>query len=184
MGGRGSGRIATKTLTDHCRSIDLAALMRVGRTSGGLSWSMSGRVVSSIRWALKADALEVSVVTDGTGVGLGPRRQVIPLMATSAGFGGSRQWLQCSCGRRCRVIYLLAAGTRCRGCGSLSYRSQRQRPEERALRMAEAMSARLGGVAYDHFPDKPARMHRSTYERLQLRHESLVGRVEAADGIA
>jgi hypothetical protein len=79
---------------------------------------------------------------------------------------------------------MLVAGARCRGCGSLSYRSQRQRPEERALRMAEAISARLGGVAYDHLPDKPARMHRTTYERLQQRHESLVGRVEAAERIA
>ena len=172
MGGHGSGRIATKTLTDTQRSIDIAALMRVGRTSGGLSWSSGGRVASSIRWALKADALEISEASDG-------RRQVIPLVTTSAGFGGRRRWFQCACGQRCRVIYLLSAGARCRGSGSLSYRSQRQRPEERALRMAEAISARLGGVAYDHFPDKPARMHRLTYQRLQQRHDKLVRAVEA-----
>ncbi len=54
MGGHGSGRSATQTLTDHDRSIDLAALMRVGTANRSLSWSTGGRVVSSILSTLSA----------------------------------------------------------------------------------------------------------------------------------
>ncbi len=50
--------------------------------------------------------------------------------------------------------------------------------------MAEAISARLGWVAFDQFLDGPVRMHRSTYERLQLRHERMVAKVEAVQRIA
>jgi hypothetical protein len=92
MGGQCSERIATKTPTDEYRSIDLAAVMRVGCESGGLSWSFCGRVVSSIRSALKEDALEIFDVSGGLHGAHGGRLQVIPLVSTSAGFGGSNHF--------------------------------------------------------------------------------------------
>jgi hypothetical protein len=73
MGGQCSERIATKTPTDEYRSIDLAAVMRVGCES-------------------KEDALEIFDVSGGLHGAHGGRLQVIPLVSTSAGFGGSNHF--------------------------------------------------------------------------------------------
>ncbi len=55
----------------------------------------------------------------------------------------------------------------CRTCHGLAYQSQRDRREDRLRHRARAIRQRLGGTAnlFEPFPDRPKRIHRSTYAR-------------------
>ena len=68
---------------------------------------------------------------------------------TPCTYGGQRAWWRCPavrCGRRVAVLF----GGRvfaCRQCHELTYRSQREAPDDRATRRAEKLRDRLGWEA-------------------------------------
>jgi hypothetical protein len=75
------------------------------------------------------------------------------------------------CGRRVALLYLRGHEFGCRQCGGLAYATQSESPHFRAITKAQKLRIRLGGDAdlRAPFPRKPARMHRSTYDRLLAR---------------
>lgn len=90
---------------------------------------------------------------------------------TVCNYGGQRPWLHCparGCGKRVAILYGGAIFA-CRHCHQLAYESQRERDYERALRRAQSINERLGGVGCvaDGVPPKPKGMHWSTYRRLE-----------------
>ena len=104
----------------------------------------------------------------------------IELDRTPQRLGGKRSWFKCPepfCGRRCRILYFKDRFA-CRTCHGLAYTSQRQSPENRAFSQARKIRRLLGGPASldEPFPDKPAGMHQSTYERLRERHDEYIQR--------
>lgn len=101
--------------------------------------------------------------------GGGKTRMVVDLEWTPCNFGGMRPWFRCpGCGRRCAVLYWTGGRFLCRCCLGLAYPSQRESPAERAKRRAAKIRKRLGGDPWIHapLPEKPPRMHWSTYWRL------------------
>ena len=105
----------------------------------------------------------------------------ISLTTTRPPFGGLRWWFVCPrLNRRVRRLYLPLGGRhfRSRRAYRLRYSSQRETVHDRAMRRARKLCLRLGGdPADDSYPDKPKRMHWTTYNRMM---DELV----RADGIA
>lgn len=121
----------------------------------------------------------------------------VPLVWTRCHYGSRRPWFLCPgpeeqrCGRRAAILFGTPEEPRllCRTCCGLAYDSQRETPDCRALHRARKIRQRLGPLLsnWQHpFPEKPKRMHWSTYERLAeaaLKDEeaglaALVGRFE------
>jgi hypothetical protein len=175
--------------TTEYRSIDIAWLRRKGARhvgySGRIRWSRDGVEHASIDYAIEAAGLRLRYrVTSGGGA---PQHidELVPIVSTAMHLGGCRHWFACpSCGRRCRILYG-GARFRCRLCRGAGYESQyesrmlsvcgirwcmRARLEERGSRLASVLGLDDG------FPDKPPRMHWSTYRRLEARDRKLAGR--------
>jgi hypothetical protein len=108
--------------------------------------------------------------------------QRVPITWTPCRFGGRRPWFVCPassggryCGRRVAVLYGAGELFACRRCCGLVYASQQESPHDRSLSQAQKIRFRLGGSpsTFDAFPEKPKRMHRSTYDRLRARGEKV-----------
>jgi hypothetical protein len=106
--------------------------------------------------------------------------QRVPITWTGCHFGGRRPWFVCSvyregryCGRRVAILYGAGAYFACRRCHGLAYASQQEAVRERGFTRARKILIRLGAKPdlFDPFPEKPARMHRRTYERLHRAYE-------------
>lgn len=144
---------------------------------------MAGERMGSVGWSLTREALTISYArTDDEGE---PREyhDRLQITTTDAGFGGLRQWVVCPCGRRCRVVYVGARGTRCRQCYRLAYQSQREDVATRAQRRAAQLARSVGAgvdAPFDWWPPKPKRMHWNTYWRLGEKHWRLVELEDAA----
>jgi hypothetical protein len=97
----------------------------------------------------------------------------VGLSYTSCGLGGRRAWWVCSaCGNRCAVLYFGANTFACRKCHHLSYPSQSETREDRALRAAGKIRRRLGwepGVANPIGP-RPKGMHQNTFWRHKAKY--------------
>jgi len=95
--------------------------------------------------------------------------QLVPIVRTKCGFGGTRPWFRCDrCRRRAAILYLATgSGFACRRCLGLAYRSQSATAANRAISKARKLRERLGGgpSVLDPLPGKPPRMHRQTYWR-------------------
>ncbi len=101
--------------------------------------------------------------------------------------GGKRPWFLCpSCGRRCGVLYGIGPRIICRVCGGLTYESQNESRDFRALRKAQKIWVRLGGNAdvTEPFPSRPRYMHRRTYQRLWRQYEAAIEQYVGGDGVA
>jgi hypothetical protein len=107
--------------------------------------------------------------------------QTVPIVWTGCHLGGRRPWFSCvadvageSCGRRVAILYLHDDQLvfACRACSGLVYRSQQLCPSDRAQWRAQKLRKRLSG-SRNSLPEKPPRMHWSTFHRL-------VGKVIAA----
>ncbi len=107
-----------------------------------------------------------------------PRRESICLETTPCYYGGERVWFTCpGCQSRRAVLFSAGGVFACRACHDLAHSSTREDAHERSIRRVQAFQKRLGGGGYGvpiwDIPDRPARMHWETYERLvrELRHE-------------
>ena len=111
--------------------------------------------------------------------------ELIPIVTTPMHLGGSRRWFSCpSCRRRCRLLYG-GARFRCRLCRGATYELQY---ENRPMRITairwrlrarlEERGSKLAGILGldDGFPEKPPRMHWSTYHRLEALDHKLADR--------
>jgi hypothetical protein len=107
-----------------------------------------------------------------------PRTVHIWLDTTPCHFGGERVWFRCpGCRSRRAVLFNAGGAFACRACHDLAYSSTREAPHERSIRRCHAIQKRLNGGGYGvpiwEIPDRPARMHWTTYKRLvlEMRHE-------------
>jgi hypothetical protein len=104
-----------------------------------------------------------------------PARAELTLEPTPQPFGGVRWWVRCpTCWKRRAALYAVpaAAGGHafgCRPCLRLVYYSQRCEPAVREQLTQQRIARRLGDWVPENLPDlpdKPPRMHWSTYNRL------------------
>jgi len=99
-----------------------------------------------------------------------PRKIVVWLESTPCHYGGRRVWVRCpNCHLRRAVLFSAGGVFSCRSCHDLAYSSTREDAMERAYRRIRALQRRLGapaGCRPWHIPEKPARMHWTTYGRL------------------
>lgn len=186
MGGSGSGnwyRFDSKTIAEHCCSIDVRQLSRWGYLKPWLRYPLKWNNESNIVIETKPGAIELFY---GISRNEQPREDVhieVPLSWSSCNYGKERPWFICpgkDCGRRVAKLYLAGKYFLCRHCHNLAYSSQRQAKEFRLLDKAQKICRRLGVTnCNDLFgAPKPKGMHWRTYEKLvdeaqELEQESL-----------
>jgi len=109
------------------------------------------------------------------------RRRDAPALLTQRTGYGQRVFWECpnpSCRQRCRFVYWTATGWRCRLCAAdepLLYRSQFQRPDDRALMRLVSFCSRHFGINVFETATlpRPPRMRWKTYRRLAARAQEL-----------
>lgn len=185
MGGPGSGRhwyIGAKETTDNFRDIDVRYLRRHGLLRSGrsftLNWLRRDEVVASIGCRTDAGSVTLTYRHRVPGDNWEDVTYPIRLDWTACHLGGQRPWFLCpalGCGRRVAVLYG-GATFACRHCHQLAYGSQREQPDDRAIRRADRIRETLGwepGILNGPGP-KPTGMHWRTYRRLLEEHDRLV----------
>ena len=186
MGGSGSGnryRFDSKTMAEHCCSIDVRQLNRWGYLKPWLRYPLKWNNESNIVIETKPGAIELFY---GISRNEQPREDVhieVSLSWSSCNYGRERPWFVCpgkGCGKRVAKLYLAGKYFLCRHCHDLAYSSQRQAKEFRLLDKAQKICRRLGVTNCDDLfgAPKPKGMHRRTYEKLvdgaqELEQESL-----------
>jgi hypothetical protein len=181
MGGSGSGnwyRFDSKTLAEHCCSIDVRQLSRWGSLKPWLRYPLEWNNGSNIVIETRPGAIELFYGISRNGQ---PREDVhieVPLSWTSCNYGGKRPWFVCpgkGCGRRVAKLYLAGKYFLCRHCHDLAYLSQRQGKEFRLIDKAQKIYRRLGVKSHNdlYFEPKPKGMHQTTYDRLRDEAEEL-----------
>jgi hypothetical protein len=174
MGGSGSGnryRLDSKTLAEHCMSIDVRQLNRKGGLEPRQRYSWQWQDGCNIVIKTKPEAIELFY---GISRNEQPREDVhikVPLSWSSCNYGGKRPWFICpgkGCGKRVAKLYLAGNFFLCRHCHGLAYLSQRKAKEFRLLDKAQKICRRLGANnSNDLFgTPKPKGMHWRTYEKL------------------
>lgn len=181
MGGSGSGGWQSgKSTTSDMRSLDVRRLQRDGLLAAGRwfmwKWSRDGEEIASIQIRVGDDRVTLNYRARSHGEEWQPLEYPVYLDWTPCHLGGRRAWFRCparGCGRRVAVLY---GGTifACRHCHQLAYASQREAPDDRAMRRAGKIRQRLGwepGIANPE-GDKPKGMHWRTFEKLTARHDA------------
>ncbi len=185
MGGRGSGRRSQcgKDATDDYRALDVRRWQRDGYLTPGRAfswqWMRNREMVASIQVRTESDRVILSYRQRSGGGEWKDERYPVRLDWTPCTFGGRRAWFLCpAAGCRRRVAVLYGGGIfACRYCYGLAYRSQRESPDDRALRRADRIRARLGwepGILNGD-GGKPKGMRWRTFQRLSAKHEAYVG---------
>jgi hypothetical protein len=131
MGGSGSGgwyRFDSKTLTEHCISIDVRYLSRKGWLEPWQRYSWRWQDGNCITIETKPEAIELdyTISYDGESQKI---NYEIPLTWTSCNYGEKRPWFICpgkGCGRRVAIVYSRHGYFLCRHCHDLAYLSQRK----------------------------------------------------------
>ena len=185
MGGTGSGRRSQsgKDATDDYRALDVRRWQRDGYLTPGRAfswqWMRNGEMVASIQVRTESDRVILSYRQRGGGDQWKDERYPVRLSWSPCTYGGQRAWFLCpaaGCGRRVAVLYggVIFA---CRHCYRLAYPSQRETADDRALRRADRIRARLGwepGILNGD-GSKPKWMRWRTFQRLSTKHEAFVG---------
>ena len=185
MGGRGSGRRGQsgKDATDDYRALDVRRWQRDGYLTPGRAfswqWTRNGEVLASIQVRTESDRVILSYRQRSGGGEWKDERYPVRLSWSPCTYGGQRAWFLCpaaGCGRRVAVLYggVIFA---CRHCYRLAYPSQRETADDRALRRADRIRARLGwepGILNGD-GSKPKWMRWRTFQRLSTKHEAFVG---------
>ena len=186
MGGRNSGnwwRWDKRDTTGETIGLDVRYLARRGMLRPGsyrISWSRGDRPTGDIGVRVTDDdprpgAIILEYRTRRSGGEWQDVTQHVALDWTPCTYGGYRPWLLCpSCDKRMAILYSGGSGFYCRQCLGLVYQSQRESGGDRARARARRIRKRLGGAANmsERFPEKPAGMHRRTYERLRREHDA------------
>jgi len=186
MGGSGSGnwyRSDSKTLAEHCLSIDARQLCKKGCLKPGLRYCWEWQNGCNIVIETTPEVIELAYTISRNGQ---PAEKVyieVPLSWTSCNYGGKHPWFICpgkGCGRRVAKLYLAGKYFSCRHCHDLVYSSQREPKEFRLLNKAKKICRRLGGNSCNDLltVSKPKGMHWRTYGNLvdeaqELKLESL-----------
>ena len=185
MGGRGSGRRSQsgKDATDDYRALDVRRWQRDGYLTPGRAfswqWTRNGEAVASIQVHTESDRVILSYRQRGGGNQWKDERYPVRLSWSPCTYGGQRAWFLCpaaGCGQRVAILY--GGGIfACRHCYRLAYPSQRESPDDRALRRADRIRARLGWEPGILNGDgcKPKWMRWRTFQRLSAEHEAYVG---------
>lgn len=160
---------------DDQLAIDARQWQREGRLVAGSSfnatWSRMGKEVGNMGVRTEDGQLRLSYSWKKNDGEAGRLDYPVGLQTTSCHYGGLRYWFTCpsvGCGKRVAKLYLGEKYFACRHCYRLVYHSQREAVDDRAIRSAEKIRARLGwqpGII--NCPgDKPKGMHWLTYLRL------------------
>lgn len=180
MGNSNSGKYGGKRTTGDMWALDVRKVQReggleLGETFGCTWRRRGGEVIACVDLKGETDRvmLDYRRKVDGEWQA---RRYPVEIDWTACHYGGQCAWWLCpGCGRRVAVLY---GGHRfeCRHCHQLVYKSQRQAPDERAYKRADALRARLGwGPGVIHGPGgKPKGMHWRTFWRLHARYDASV----------
>lgn len=191
MGGIGSGRPGWRRCVTEFRALDVNALRRRGYlevgSRHGWSWPMAGGRVCHVDLAASDATLNVDLLIGHGGGGWRQASHVVPLTWLPCAKGGRRPLFECPnerggrpCGRRAVRMYLDGQRLKCSRCADLAYGSQSEGPEERLLRKARRLRARLGETEWRGIdrplPPRPRGMHRRTHDRLVERLEEIEGR--------
>ena len=185
MGPFGSGRHGGGRCTDDMRPLDVRKIHRSGLLKpGGVfawQWTRDGETTASINLRVEADRVLLDYRNRSAHHNGGEWESMsyaVRLDWTPCHYGGRRPWWLCpavGCGRRVAVLH----GGRvfaCRQCNRLTYRSQREAPDDRATRRANKLRNQLGWEAGILNGDggKPKGMHWRTFERLQADQDAHV----------
>ena len=136
-------------------------------------------MVGSIQVRTESDRVILSYRQRSGGGEWKDERYPVRLSWSPCTYGGQRAWFLCpaaGCGRRVAVLYggdIFA----CRHCYRLAYPSQRETADDRALRRADRIRARLGwepGILNGD-GSKPKWMRWRTFQRLSTKHGAFVG---------
>ena len=185
MGGRGSGRRwqpGAKDVTGDLRRLEVRSWQRDGYLSPGRAfgwrWTRGDETVANIQ--VRADVGQIILTYRHRKGGAEWKAEEYPvrLVWTPCNFGGQRAWFICpvsGCGKRVAILY---GGSifACRHCHRLVYRCQRESIDDRAIRRADKIRARLDwvpGIANGQ-GSKPKGMRWRTYYRLVAEHQKNV----------
>lgn len=180
MGGWGSGRRDGRDVTEDYLRLDIRRLHRSGvlayRSWIGWQWTRNDEAFANIRLCPADGHITLSYRHRRNQQEWETEEYRIKITETICHFGGTRKWFICpikGCGRRVAILY--GGGIfACRRCQQLSYQSQREQGQDRALRKAQKVHVRLGGsgAVADGLPPKPTRMHWQTYNKLANEFEN------------
>ena len=177
MGGVGSGRLwgsgIKRSIRDY-KTIDVRLWQRDGWLHSNKSflweWSRNDKTVASIRVHTQFDRIILSYQHQVNGDDRQWESYPILLDRTRCNFGGERPWFLCptkGCGQRVSILYSGRIFA-CRECLNLTYESQRELEQHRAIRRADNLRDRLGweqGII-NGIGKKPKGMHWKTFKRL------------------
>ncbi len=180
MGGIGSGRPPGfgKDTVEGVRSLNVNRLKRAGYIGtnkiGGWEWTRDGERVAWICLTADGDRLRLDYKSRAPGEDWASVEETVEIAQVPCHLGGQRPYFLCPGvvdGRACRrrIVTLFGNGRYflCRHCYRLAYGSQREGPEDRAMRRANKLRLRLDGEPGLEMPlpRRPKGMWRRTYER-------------------
>ncbi len=88
------------------------------------------------------------------------KQQVVPIVHTACGYGGTRAWFRCPvCYRRCALLYLRAYRFACRKCQRVAYSSQSGNAMDRLMQKSHKLRAEISD-------GKPKGMRWRTYDQI------------------
>ena len=152
MGGPGSGswyRWDKREYLDDNISVDIRRWKRDGLlwsgNSFGWKWTVNDEVSSSIRIRVEDQSVILVYRQRVCGGDWRDIEERIYLTYTDCNYGGSRVWFLCpSCGRRGAKLFSRVPYFVCRQCCGLSYQSQAETRDDRAMRTARKIRQKLG----------------------------------------
>jgi hypothetical protein len=162
------------------RQLDIRRLQRDGMLTPGQAfswhWMRNGEEVASIQMRTKIDRVIFNYRSRSNAGEWQPMEYPAYLEWTGLHFGGRRAWFLCpvrGCGRRVAILFGDSIFA-CRHCHKLAYQCQRETDDDRAVRRANTIRARLGWQAGILNPSgiKPKGMHWRTFERLEAEHDA------------
>jgi len=175
MGGYGSGKQFGASCTDDHLAVDIRQWQREGLLTDGsnfnTTWSRAGKEMGNMGVRAENGQIILTYSWQKSGGESGRLDYPVSLQTTSCHYGGLRYWFTCpavGCGKRVAKLYLGDKYFACRHCYRLAYHSQREVKDDRLIRSAEKIRAKLNwqpGIL--NLPgDKPKGMHWLTYLRL------------------